>query len=90
MLLGKKVCIVLFDYQQDFFNARYSSDSFSCRRARVNTGEFLKYVAKIRSVDEGFPQLSKTIADTQDKLIEAQYALTTRANAIMEDLFESA
>lgn len=34
--LGKKSCIVLNEYTNQFFEARYSTDSYACRRARVN------------------------------------------------------
>ena len=48
MLLGQKVCIVLTDYTDDFYNLRYSTDSFSCRRARANIKEFIDFRNKIQ------------------------------------------
>jgi len=43
MLLGKKTCIVLLDYSPEWYDKRYSQDSFSCRRARMNCREFTLY-----------------------------------------------
>lgn len=89
MLLGKKVCIVLTDYAPEFYDKRYSTDSYSCRRAKANCREYLVYKAKIQNVDSGFPMVAKAITELETVMEASNYALTTRANSIMADLFKS-
>jgi len=45
--IGKKNCIVLGDYTTDFYNARYSNNSFACRRAKGNAAEYLNYFSRV-------------------------------------------
>lgn len=89
MLMGKKVCIVLTDYSADFYDKRYATDSFSCRRARANCREFLVYKARVQDVNQGFPQVAKAITELENVMEAANYALTTRANNLMADFFQS-
>jgi hypothetical protein len=43
ILLGQKCCLVLGNFNSDFWNARYSTDSFPCRRARANIAEYVAF-----------------------------------------------
>ena len=81
MLIGQKVCIVLTDYTSEFWDARYVTDSFSCRRARGNVKEFIAFRNKIQDKNSGFAYVSMTLVAMEELLSNAKFAIVTRSTA---------